>query len=284
MTSKKISKEFCGVMFAIIVDPDGKKVIVPTKDALKAVDIVIPKTKRRCPYCHSNKCLENILGESIAFRDYFPKAAKTQDTRYLDIAVCRKLGKEFILARNMLAITLERKRCIWCGSTHITPIPNPEKLRESFLEPSKIKNYRFVIWEDPRGDEFGIPEIEGMTIDEKNIFTYTDPYKCEQCKRVFGYEPAKGELFATLLMQILLKDMKIILEKLSLSENAFAIEDKCPFCSSDIDYKNWFLENVSLPEETSLLGRKKKSLVEINKYRCSNCNRDFIAPNMDFDF
>ncbi len=65
--SKKVIKELYGAMFEIKTKKDGTKEAVLTEDKSKAVFILAPNDHRRCPHCSSDKCLENIVGESLVW-------------------------------------------------------------------------------------------------------------------------------------------------------------------------------------------------------------------------
>lgn len=282
MLSKKRLKNLYGVMFEIRTSITGKKECFLTQDLKRAAYIVTPKTKKRCPYCSSNKCLTNIVGESRFPREHYLRREEGLFIRFLNIATCRNTGKEFIIAKSDMLDSVDEGQCIWCGSAYTQKISNLEDTRRSLFRPPRNKEYRLLILRKISRESFTYVRIEGIAIDELNIFLFVEPWMCNHCKRIFGSGPNghklyEEDLFDELANEVFEKDLKEYLEGLNISDQILGDDDKCPLCFSKLDFDKWFSEI-----RPQLIGRHEsvveyKRPFEVRKYKCQKCNEYFFS-------
>lgn len=282
--SIKSVKELYGTMFEVVADANGKKRVVPTDDSSKAADIIVPHLKKRCPSasCGSDKCLANLTGEDILVEPdylYFRGAEDwSWQIRYLDIATCINDSKyDFIIAKEEdPSRKTIRGKCIWCGSPFIEKLSDFKGIRESFFLPANIKKCRLrILGQLSKKNLLSGILIENVTVEDLNIFVFKEPWKCNHCKRIFGYEKDLEEgqaLLKKLLLEIRAEEFKELLKRLGIDKKYFARSGKCPFCSSEINTK-LCLGFYPFPEGDS----KDNSSFNFYKYKCWKCNEIFFA-------
>jgi len=247
MAVLRFVKELYGTMFKIVTDADGRKIVLPTENEDEAASIVIPgTTKNWCPFpnCGSDKCLNNITGEFQVFPESFQSCDGELHIRYFDIATCcKKPKKDFIVAKSVdySLKNKEKGKCSCCTSPNVEKIFDIEQIRESFFKSSKLEKYEWWVWGDYEEEGIMHAQLVGMTIDEINIFLLNDPWRCNHCKRVFGYELDKGkgrDLFHELVNEVRKRNLKTCLEKLDMEKKRVVVKDvlsnyKCPLCNND---------------------------------------------------
>lgn len=245
MTVLRFVKEIYGTMFKIVTDAAGKKIVLPTETEEEAVNIVIPGiTKNWCPFpdCGSDKCLNNITGESQMFPESFQSCDEELHLRYFDIATCyKKPKKDFIVAKSIKFSSKNKGRCSWCASPNVGKVFDFEKIRESFFNPSGLEKYEWWVWGDYKEEGIIHAQLVGMTIDEINIFLLNEPWRCNHCKRVFGYELDRNkgrDLFNALVSEVRKINLKTCLKELEIEEKRVVFKDafdnyRCPLCNND---------------------------------------------------
>lgn len=290
MGSQRSLKELYGTMFQIRICPNGRKEIVPTKDIRRAVDIIEPsQTEKICPHCQTDKCLDNIVGETLIFPEYFRRSVEGSHIRYFDIATCKTTGKDFAITRSIKFSpkrkTDGREICTYCRSPYVEKISNLEEIRKSFFDPSRIKNYEWVVWGESGEDGFTHAQMKSMTIDEYYIFFFDDPYRCKHCKRVFGYTPfsKRGlELFNKFEKAIQTKkrtekeieqSIKNHLEKLGIDSKGLTFDAKCPFCHWEFNEFDW----SAWADKEPFIDLMEDFGTHIYKCECKECKKIFMT-------
>jgi len=300
MSSKRKKKikfvlEFAGYSYEIIKDAEGKKHIRPTQNISKAVPILVPNSPKRCPYSPQHQddgCLENITGEALFIPNYNVSSLDWRwDVNYLDIATCVMTDKDFIIAKESEPKPAEIPgRCIWCKSDYVEKISNTEGIADPFFLPSNLQKYRVISCDCRLG--FSVPNndkapmsgilIEGMTIEEINIFRFKEPWKCKHCRRIFGYEidfEDGKEALECLIIAIRQRQVQEFIARMKILQEALMRTRKdgrsgCPYCLSEIIPKKtkcnfWFDfdEGSDFRDVTIVLYR----------YKCWKCKKFFFA-------
>ena len=140
------------------------------------------------------------------------------------------------------------------------------KLEESFFSSNDFAKYRLREFAGFGERElFSEIVIEGMSVEEINLFRFKTPRKCKHCMRVFGYEQdfEGWELLEKLILKIRSKEAGEFIQKLRINERLLLRCGKCPNCSTVIDAK-LCLEFDLMPDDDCDFG--------LYKYKCGNCN------------
>lgn len=264
-------KDLFGTMFEIRSDAEGKKFILPTNNPTKAEDIVPPGI-RKCPNCSSPDCLDNIVATELLFPGFWAKDKMCGYIKYIDIATCKK-NKDFLVARKSFPDHETKGRCVWCTSPEIKKIPDIKNVRKSFFLPSNIKKYKWKLFESTNLVYGNL--MEGMSIDDLSLFIFKEPWKCKQCRRVFGYEEdfEEGqELMLELIARVRKHEAGEFLKKRGIEWREVAIKRKCPYCQSEIDTKRclgFYISENDLDADSAGFNHCK--------YSCWKCNKIFFG-------
>jgi len=265
-------------MFEILIDSEGRKKVLPTDNSDRAVRIIIPKGKNRCPFCDSNKCLTNIIEEALVLPEWFKKSPKSAYVRYIDVAICKKFKQEFLIAKSIRfsAEKILAKRCMWCDSGAIAKISNLQEARQSLFHPVRLKKYRLFVLGESGEDGFVHSQIKGMTIDEFNLLFFENPVICKQCKRISGYRPDwddGGKMLDKLMELIRIKELYECMRNLGIEQRFMSLnKDKCPLCSAEIAFEDYTDETFF-----EILPWTEKSLgFTISKCKCRKCHKYFF--------
>ena len=285
---KKTVREFYGTMFEVYPKTDGWVQIGPTQDPEKAIDIVTPVSKKVCAYCSTDKCLTNIVGESMVFPEHLKDshAFRLSRIKYFDIAKCKnEQGKKyFIIIRDSQPRLLEKGRCIWCKSAHVERLPNVAEARRNLSSPESSKKYYWTVWKEEENagpdEEIVYGQLIGMRVDEVNTFLFKDPWKCKHCYRVFGHagEDQEGNvLFNKLVYEVRIRDIKESFVTLKIpSELVVFNHSKCPSCSTQFNYGLY--DSECLLEVTI-----DPNGFYITKRRCANCSKHYFVVSDVYD-
>ena len=285
---KKTVREFYGTMFEVYPNTDGWVHIGPTQDPEKAIDIVTPVSKKVCAYCPTDKCLNNIVGESMVFPEHLKDADgfKVSRIKYFDIAKCKNgQGKKyFIIIRDSQPRLLEKGRCIWCKSGHVERLPNVTEARKNLSSPENLKKYHWTVWKEEENagpdEEIVYGQLIGMRVDEVNTFLFKDSWKCKHCYRVFGHAGDDQEghvLFNKLVYEVRIRDLKEGFVTLKIPDELVVFNhSKCPSCSTQFNYEACELECL-LELTIDSVG------FYIAKRRCANCSKHYFVVSDVYD-
>jgi len=165
---KKVSKELYGKMFKFKFVKQGKRWIEEINDITEALPILKLDKKRRCPFCLSNKCLENAtLVYKEAAGPLFDSDRYPHSMHYdLEIALCNKQSLYFLIEREVGFFFRPKKGiCPYCGSPFTERLPDKAKVDFPLIVP---------------------PEYTESVEKHGHELFQEEPYRCKKCKKTFG--------------------------------------------------------------------------------------------------
>jgi len=165
---KKMVKALYGKMFKFKFVKQGKRWIEETNNIIEALPILKLDKKRRCPFCLSNKCLENTtLVYKEAAGPLFNSDKYPNSRHYdLEIALCNKHPRYFLIEREVGFFFRPKKGiCPYCGSPFTERVPDKTKVELPLIVPPEYVD---------SAEKYGYELFQ------------EEPYKCKKCKRTFG--------------------------------------------------------------------------------------------------